>query len=101
MHIYRHIQQWHEYARKNLPTNVYMVNLHYLRHVPDALRKLGPLRGYGTRGMERAVGFYNRRIKSTKAPGVNAGNKLVHAAAHKFRTRIDANGISKVKGKKN
>ncbi|KAG2222239.1 hypothetical protein INT45_010652 [Circinella minor] len=45
-------------------------------HIPEIVKLLGPPRCISARSMERAIGFFKKRIKSQKNPGVNAGNIL-------------------------
>ncbi|KAG2219299.1 hypothetical protein INT45_011314 [Circinella minor] len=56
--------------------NLYTVNFHLLRHFPDIIEKLCPLRGYSTRSVERAIGFFKRHIKLRVRPGANAAKMI-------------------------
>ena len=54
----RCIKTWHLFLRDatKMGHNVYIVNFHYLRHIPDLIQKLGPLRAISARSMERIIG---------------------------------------------
>ncbi|KAG2211979.1 hypothetical protein INT45_014171 [Circinella minor] len=83
------IEVWHMFALNNMNHNLYTVNFHYLRHIPEALQQLGPMRAYGVRSMERAVGLFDKLIKSTKEPGKNADKQLELLAANRFHSRTN------------
>ncbi|KAG2212930.1 hypothetical protein INT45_003521, partial [Circinella minor] len=51
--------------------------------------QLGPMRAYGVRSMERAVGLFDKLIKSTKEPGKNADKQLELLAANRFHSRTN------------
>ncbi|KAI7851160.1 hypothetical protein BDC45DRAFT_227298 [Circinella umbellata] len=85
--IEQFFQQWHSFASSELfPKNLYTVSFHYIRHVADSIKQIGPLRVYSA-SMERMVGFYDRRIKSTQHAGTSAGNKMELMAAQQYYTR--------------
>ncbi|KAG2213713.1 hypothetical protein INT45_012955 [Circinella minor] len=92
------VKSWHNYTVDNIPKNLQTVCLHYLHHVPEVLRLYGPLRGIGARCMERSVGLFDKMIKSTKIPGVNAGNQLKMVAASRFQTRTNKQEIIELEG---
>ncbi|KAG2216518.1 hypothetical protein INT45_002652 [Circinella minor] len=68
--------QWHQYMHDAVPVNMYSSNIHYLQHIPEIVKLLGPLRCISARSIEGVIGFFKKRIKSQKNPGVNAGNIL-------------------------
>ncbi|KAG2211734.1 hypothetical protein INT45_005428 [Circinella minor] len=72
--IKSNLHAWHIHLKDNVTPNMYTVNFHYLRHIHDTIKALGPLRGYSTRSAERAIGFFKRHVKSRASPWVNAGN---------------------------
>ncbi|KAG2209048.1 hypothetical protein INT45_004550 [Circinella minor] len=76
--------QWHQYMHDAVPVNMYSSNMHYLQYIPEIVKLLGPLRCISARSMERAIGFFKKRIKSQKNPGVNAGNILRRQQACKY-----------------
>ncbi|KAI9248801.1 hypothetical protein BDA99DRAFT_542376 [Phascolomyces articulosus] len=57
------LDQWHILAMEKLEYNFYTSVMHYLRHIPQALKYLGPTRAYSTRPPERIIGVYSRLIK--------------------------------------
>lgn len=65
---------------------VFTVNLHLMNHVPDIMRRLGPMHSYSAFANERVIGEYKRSIKSRKEPGKNAANLMKRFAA---RNRLD------------
>ncbi|KAG2214761.1 hypothetical protein INT45_006290 [Circinella minor] len=92
------VKSWHNYAVDNISKSLQTVCLHYLHHVPEVFRLYGPLRGIGARCMERSVGLFDKMIKSTKSPGVNAGNQLKMVAASRFQTRTNKQEIIELEG---
>ena len=52
----RNLNTWHVHLKDNVTPNMYTINFHYLRHIHDTIKALGPLRGYSTRSAERAIG---------------------------------------------
>lgn len=48
--------------------------MHYVHHILQATRKLGPLRYTSARPMERAIGIIKNNIKSRQNPSENAFN---------------------------
>lgn len=66
------INNWQQYLIDNFKTNVFTINMHYLYHVCDAIRHLGPLRLVSARPMERMIGKMKDGIKSRQNPGANA-----------------------------
>ena len=77
----RLLATWDTFMLSKIPNNLYTSCFHYLRHIPDALTKLGPMRAYSTRSCERTIGLYSRIIQSKVAPGQNAANEMVKMAA--------------------
>ncbi|KAI9310769.1 hypothetical protein BX666DRAFT_1152675 [Dichotomocladium elegans] len=86
--VERCINTWQGFALDEVPGNLHTINMHYLRHLPEALRQFGPLRTVSARSMERTVGLYDKRIRSTKAPGKNAGNQMLHISAQRHYYRV-------------
>ena len=48
------------------------------------IKKLGPLRAYSTRSMERSIGFFSKRINSKVKPGQHASNLVERIAVQSF-----------------
>ncbi|KAG2215776.1 hypothetical protein INT45_012494 [Circinella minor] len=80
--------KWHQYMHDVIPINMYSSNMHYLQHIPEMVRLLGPLRCFSARSMEHAIGFLKKRIKSQKNPGVNAGNILRRQQACRYYSSL-------------
>ncbi|KAG2216811.1 hypothetical protein INT45_013823 [Circinella minor] len=94
------IEIWHNYLRllvdgkkdsegnfieePTLSNSIFTSNQHYLSHVPMMIRKMGPLRYYSARCMERMIGVYKQRIKSLRSPGKNASNILMDLASERY-----------------
>ncbi|KAF7732320.1 hypothetical protein EC973_005216 [Apophysomyces ossiformis] len=81
----RDMRIWHQYLLGLVEDNVLKVsaftpNQHYLSHIPDIIRKIGLLRYFSARPLERVIGVYSRLISSTVAAGSNAGNIMVKLA---------------------
>ncbi|KAI9488089.1 hypothetical protein BDB00DRAFT_849943 [Zychaea mexicana] len=72
--IRSNLDTWHMHLKTKVTHNMYTVNFHLLRHIPATIEALGPLRGYSTRSAERAIGFFEKHVKSRVSPGANAGN---------------------------
>ncbi|KAI9257184.1 hypothetical protein BDA99DRAFT_539288 [Phascolomyces articulosus] len=87
--IFSEITKCHEFARSKLPLNLYMANLHYARHLPLILRHLGCMPIYSARCMERSVGLFDRKIKSSKVPGANSGKQVYVLAARRHYNKAD------------
>ena len=104
--LQRNLDNWHVFMLYHMPTNLYTINEHLLRHLPKIITKLGPPRCFGARGMERAIGkastkslcqtnsYYGylgeikRQIKLRRAPGANASKVLVKIAARRHYERM-------------
>ncbi|ORZ02744.1 hypothetical protein BCR43DRAFT_500737 [Syncephalastrum racemosum] len=90
--MHQDINDWSSYLYKlreaELINNLFFtVNHHYLHHIPDIIRMLGPLRMYSARSMERTIGEYKRKIKSSTNPGADAANILkAHAQSRHEHT---------------
>jgi hypothetical protein len=50
------------------------IDQHYLMHIPMMIQKLGPLRYYSARPLERTKKYFKDRIKSPSKPARNAEN---------------------------
>lgn len=61
---------------ERLSKSVFRPVNHYLHHIPHVIRKLGPMRSYSTRPLERTIGKYSKLIKSRVESGVNASNLI-------------------------
>lgn len=46
--------------------------MHYLDHVAEAIRQIGPLKMISSRPLKRTIGNFKAKIKSRKAPAANA-----------------------------
>lgn len=92
MKMHQDTNDWSSYLYKlreaELINNLFFtVNHHYLHHIPDIIRMLGPLRMYSARSMERTIGEYKRKIKSSTNPGADAANILkAHAQSRHEHT---------------
>ncbi|KAI8149856.1 hypothetical protein BJV82DRAFT_584940 [Fennellomyces sp. T-0311] len=76
------IQKITRFLRDEMPVNAFTISQHYLSHVPDIIRQLGPPRLYSTRTMERQIGVVKPRIKSRSKPAANASNVI-----HQIQTK--------------
>ncbi|CAO0792423.1 unnamed protein product [Mucor circinelloides] len=70
---------WHDYLRSEiaagqLSERVFTINNHYLSHLKQLMMKMGPLRPYSCRPMERTIKMFTNLITSTSNPAVNASN---------------------------
>ncbi|KAI7895629.1 uncharacterized protein EV154DRAFT_494228 [Mucor mucedo] len=54
------------------------------------IRRMGPLRCYSAKSLERSIGTYKKRIRSSLHPGINAGNIMETKEIFKF---FNASGI--------
>ncbi|SAM02737.1 hypothetical protein [Absidia glauca] len=82
----RYLQAWNDFLQAQVDDNKYDItvfkpNYHYLQHITAMIRQLGPMYAFSTRCLERTIGMYKRKLKSTKDSGVEAGNVLVSTAA--------------------
>ncbi|KAG2216335.1 hypothetical protein INT45_005494, partial [Circinella minor] len=75
------LDKWHIFAMEKLEHNLYTSVMHYLRHIPQALKYLGPTRAYSTRPSERIISVYSRLIKSKSSPASNAANVMMRLSA--------------------
>jgi hypothetical protein len=84
-----------EVQAKKLPVTIFTPNQHYANHLPDMIRKLGPPIGYSTRCLERTIGVYKQRLRSTIDPGAEASNVLIKLAATNYQNLMnqDSNGM--------
>ncbi|KAI9476581.1 MAG: hypothetical protein EXX96DRAFT_507889 [Benjaminiella poitrasii] len=76
---------WHQFLqseinKKNVSLSVFSPVNHYLTHIPYIIRKVGNLRVYSTRSIERTIGRYSKLIKSKVFSGANAGNLVERLA---------------------
>ncbi|SAM02425.1 hypothetical protein [Absidia glauca] len=56
-------------------------NHHYLSHVTEAIRQLGPMYSYSARSMERSIGTLKRLIRSKQDSGINGINVMLDLSA--------------------
>ncbi|KAI8876095.1 hypothetical protein K501DRAFT_232612, partial [Backusella circina FSU 941] len=75
------IKHWFTYldqlvTDKRISKTIFTFNHHVRCHIPYLIRKLGPLRAFSARSLERKVGTAKRSVRSTKNAGINAGNIL-------------------------
>lgn len=61
---------------------------HYLSHVPLIIGKLGPLRAYSTRFLERTIGKFGRLINAKRQCGINASNVVERIAVHNLVSTV-------------
>lgn len=85
MQIIRCFNKWHtflntEIRQKRINARVFTANNHYLMHLPFLVEKMGPLKCYSCRPMERTIKKFTNLIKSTHQIGANASNVLRHQA---------------------
>lgn len=75
---HRLIHNWFLYASKYLdsPKN-FTINMHYLNHVPKALRLFGPTRIISARPIERTIGKLKTDIKSKRSPAENSYSSVL------------------------
>lgn len=94
---YRSFRNWHDYLKEEisnqrLSKSVFRPVNHYLHHVPYVIRKLGPMRSYSTRPLERTIGKYSKLIKSRVESGVNASNQIERLSVRGYiNTAMDLN----------
>ena len=74
--------EWHSYLTtqiglETLTERVFTSNTHYLRHIPDMIERMGPLRFLSCRASERSIKLHTNSIRSGSRPGQNANNILV------------------------
>ncbi|KAI8639509.1 hypothetical protein BD408DRAFT_349757 [Parasitella parasitica] len=87
--LFSHFKRWHTYLSKqvdehNVSRSVFRPVMRYLTHIPLVVRRLGPLRAYSTRSMERSIGVFSKLIKSKRDGGKNASNLIERLAVHNF-----------------
>ena len=70
--------------QKKLSRAVFRPNQHYLTHIPLLIKKLGPLRAYSTRSMERSIGVFSKRINTKVKGGQHASNLVERIAVLNF-----------------
>ncbi|OAD71018.1 hypothetical protein PHYBLDRAFT_148233 [Phycomyces blakesleeanus NRRL 1555(-)] len=80
-----HFSIWHQFlqaeiTKNNISISVFSPVNHYLTHIGYMTRKVGNLRVYSTRSMERTIGRYLKLIKSRVFCGKNAGNLVERLA---------------------
>ena len=60
-----------------MPINTFTINQHYLTHLPDAIRQLGPPCYSSSRSTERMNGLLKPRIRSKVNPAASACNAML------------------------
>lgn len=73
-----------EIEKKNLSKSIFRPVNHYLCHVGYITRKLGPMRSYSTRPLERTIGKYSRLIKSKVNSSANSGNLIERMSIREY-----------------
>ncbi|KAG2217956.1 hypothetical protein INT45_001390 [Circinella minor] len=51
----RYLKEWHTFMYNDMPHNLYIINIHMLTHLADAIGVLGIPRAISTRSIERAI----------------------------------------------
>ncbi|KAG2224367.1 hypothetical protein INT45_006767 [Circinella minor] len=79
------IKEWHSYLRtlinsQILSVSVFTPNQHYLSHVPELIRRMGPMVYYSCRCLERMVGVYSNLLRKSANPSMDV-NKYVRNLA--------------------
>lgn len=67
---------------KRLSVRVFTANNHYLSHLQHIIMKVGPLRAYSCRNLERTIKKYSNLIKSKTRINANAQNILSSQAGY-------------------
>lgn len=62
--------------------NSFTINQHYICHIGSIIQHLGPLRNISARPLERMIGVFKRKIKSTSRPSENVANLML--SHHQF-----------------
>ncbi|KAF1801234.1 hypothetical protein FB192DRAFT_1258844, partial [Mucor lusitanicus] len=76
------INHWRNFLTGSWFSNkVCTINQHYMMHLPDNIRAMGPMKGYSARVLERTIGLVKPRIKSRSMPRENSISvlKAIHA----------------------
>lgn len=81
------INIWLDFYRKFLPEEQFNINQHYLSHVTQTIRVMGPLRQISCRSMERRIQRMKKKINSTSRPEKNAENIFVDEASLNYNAR--------------
>ncbi|ORY90558.1 hypothetical protein BCR43DRAFT_509031 [Syncephalastrum racemosum] len=90
----QNVWKWLDFLKTNvqeqkIDISIFTISQHYLQHLELMINAMGPPRYYSAFGMERAIGEIKRSIKSSSAPGVNAGNIIVQLAAQRYVDRME------------
>ncbi|KAG1451900.1 hypothetical protein G6F56_007965 [Rhizopus delemar] len=80
--IRRLFLEWHSYLTtqiglETLTERVFTSNTHYLRHIPDMIERMGPLRSLSCKASKRSIKLHINSIRTGSRPGQNANNILV------------------------
>ncbi|KAG1452576.1 hypothetical protein G6F56_007781 [Rhizopus delemar] len=67
-----------------LVNTAYTCNMHTMSHIPRMVKKMGPLRAYSCRPMERMIGKMKRLTNARMATGINSGNILERLALFQY-----------------
>lgn len=90
LEIDRLVIVWQDFLRSNMPANVFSINQHYLSHLTDVIREVGPLPQVICRSMERRIGRIKKKINSTFNPEKNAENIFINEAYRNYDKRCSA-----------
>ncbi|CAO3658608.1 unnamed protein product [Rhizopus stolonifer] len=87
--IKRNLEVWLNFLDTQIDTKclsktVYRINQHHLSHIPFIIQKMGLLRYYSLRPMERTIGRVKRSVRSRCSAGINSGNVLECTAIFQF-----------------
>lgn len=93
--LVKHVWIWLTFLKNNvrqgkIKGSVFTISQHYLQHLDEIIRAMGPPKYYAAFAMERAIGEIKHKINSPSAPGSNAGNVMVQLAAQRYADRIEA-----------
>ncbi|KAI8136648.1 hypothetical protein BJV82DRAFT_675807 [Fennellomyces sp. T-0311] len=97
------VWKWLNYLRRqfeqgNIKETIFTITQHYLVHLVDMIRAMGPPRMYSAFAMERALGEVKKKVRSKSAQGTEAGNIMVKLAAkrHADQLKVPAEKVKEV-----
>jgi hypothetical protein len=73
--------------------DAFSISQHYLTHVTDVIKQLGPLRFISARPLERTIGEVKKLIKSNAKPKENAENVMIDHYSNAYMCWQDNNCI--------
>lgn len=82
-----HINIWLDFYKKYIPKEQYNINIHYLTHIVDIIKIMGPLRQISCRSMERRIQRMKRKINSTSNAEKNVENIFIDEAYRNYNAR--------------